>query len=151
MTIDEATVNHWRAVVSWSDSDIRSLSLELDRNMGGMWPRIVVHAEARPIDGSGVWIAPSVMSDDVYVGAHDFQYSVGIEQHLVKALMSGAVDGLGAREGLEIRITSCGLSVDSAEMVAHHAAQVASALLSDESVRVPDLKKALAACAKKWA
>ncbi len=150
MRHEQATSGGWRAAVTWSEPtpEEKALKIELDRNLGGVWPSVILLMTATPALGTAIHVGAAGVSEEVVEGAHGLKYRRGIDPHSVTAILIGAAAGLGKQHGVEIRIDSGGVSTDTAEGICRFAAELAATLITAEGS--PALEEALAGCVLNW-
>ena len=127
--VEETRVDGWRAVASWINTDEPTVSVELDRNLGGMWPKVILTATAREAEHTAILVGPAPPNDSEITGVHGFVYRAGIADECISAIASGVSEALGDHRGVEVHVSTGGVAVDIAELVSRYAAHVATRLL----------------------
>lgn len=153
MSIEVSESGGWRcaAQLGLGDSDgSHVVAVELDRNFGGMWPRIVVEATVAPAASTTIRIDAVEASGADFEGFSGKTYLRGLSQELVSALAKGVATGLAKSPSVEIEITSGGMAVDTAEAVAERAAEVATKLLLARLGEARSLDAILSECVESW-
>ena len=150
MRIEEAVVGGWRAVAKWEESGDARVSVELDRNLGGLWPRAIVFAAAQRSDRTTVSVEQAGVVEEEFEGTHGFKYQRGIHDYCVGPLLQGASTGIGKAHGVEIHIESGGVAVDTAELVCRYTAQIAAQLLLGTMTEPRSLESVLHDAVASW-
>ena len=150
MSVEEALVGGWRAVAKWDENGDSRVCVELDRNLGGLWPRAIVFASAQRSDRTTVSVEQAGVGEEEFEGTHGFKYQRGIHDYCVGPLLQGASTGIGNAHGVEIHIESGGVAVDTAELVCRNTAQIAAELLIGRMTEPRSLESVLANAVASW-
>ena len=130
MSLETATVGGWRC-----SAEVRSggaaqlITLELDPHMGGMWPRVVIDAEAKQAETTVLAIVEASEPAEEFEGFSGMRYRRGLDKWCVSAVAKGAAEALRGCDGVEVAITSGGAALDTAEAVCERAGELATKLL----------------------
>ncbi len=149
---ETAKVGGWRCSSTLSHNEQgHHIILELDRNLGGMWPRVVLMLTARSAESTSISVIASSPSEDQTVtGPSGTTYTEGIVDSCIPAILKGAATGLGARRGIDVAVTSGGYAIDTAEAICERAAEIALRVLTQDPSHEVDLNTLLEQCVANW-
>lgn len=156
MTSETETVevNGWSCSATWryADPGQANVTLELSKNFGATWPRVMLDVEVSKSPSTSLRVAEPYESDERAKGASGYEYSNGIEASCVAAITRGLSAGLRGQHGVDISVVSGAVSVETSPKVCEFAAETATRVLLERLTLTPSsLSDILAELSESWA